>query len=135
MSDSKKILIIDDDQDISESMRIVLESKEFEVAQAWSGKEGIESARKNKPDLIILDVMMESNDSGFEVARTLKKDREFVSIPILMLTAIKDKLGLDFASNAGDKVWLPVDDYMEKPLRPEELIAKVRSLIKEDENE
>jgi len=74
--------------------------------------------------------MMETGDKGFDVARELKNDPSNKGIPILMLTAIKEKTGLDFKKEAGDEVWLPVDDYVEKPLKPEELIAKVEKLLK-----
>ena len=125
-----KILIIDDDPDIVEAMKIVLESKDYDVVVAEDGEEGLKKAKTNKPDLIILDVMMETGDKGFEIARIIKKDEAYKNIPILMLTAIKEKTGLDFRKEAGDEDWLPVDDYMDNPLKPEELIAKVESLLK-----
>lgn len=124
------ILIIDDDPDIIEAMKVVLESKKYEVAIAKSGEEGLVKTRQLKPDLIILDVMMESVDKGFEVARCLKKDNNCKGIPILMLTAIKEKIGLGFDKEAGDPDWLPVDGYCEKPLHPEQLISKVEALLK-----
>src|SRR3989338_1030904 len=123
-----KILIIDDDPDIVEAMRVVLESRDYQVNSAKSGQEGLKKVKTVKPDLIILDIMMETGDAGFEVAREIKKD--YQDIPILMLTAIKEKTGLGFKNEAGDEVWLPVDDYVEKPLKPEELISKVEALLK-----
>lgn len=125
-----KILIIDDDPDIVEAMKVVLESKNYEVAIAKSGEEGLKKVKQSKPDLIILDVMMESMDKGFDVARIFKKDKDTRNIRILMLTAIKEKTGLCFEEEAGDPDWLPVDDYCEKPLRPDELISKIEKLLK-----
>jgi len=125
-----KILIIDDDPDISEAIRVVLESKNYKVENAGSGEEGLKKVKLDKPDLIILDVMMETGDKGFDVARDLKNSPDYKNIPILMLTAIKEKTGLDFKNEAGDEAWLPVDDYAEKPLRPDQLIAKVEKLLK-----
>jgi CheY-like chemotaxis protein len=125
-----KILIIDDDPDIVEAMKVVLESKNYEVTIAKSGEEGLKKARQGKQDLIILDVMMESMDKGFDVARNLKNDQNYKAIPILMLTAIKEKTGLGFEKEAGDPDWLPVDGYCEKPLQPEELISKVDHLLR-----
>ncbi len=125
-----KILIIDDDQDIVEAMKVVLESKNYEVTLAKSGEEGLREVRQSKPDLIILDVMMESMDKGFEVARNLKNDQSHKDIPILMLTAIKEKTGLGFEKEAGDPDWLPVDGYCEKPLKADELISKVEALLR-----
>ena len=127
---AKKILIVDDDPDIVESMKIVLEDKGHEVAVAYSGEEGLKAVKKEKPDLIILDIMMETGDKGFEVARELRKDNSFKGIPILMLTAIEEKMGLTFKKEAGDKAWLPVDDYVEKPLKPGELADKVEKLLR-----
>ena len=123
-----KILIIDDDPDIVEAMRVVLESRDYQVNSAKSGQEGLKKVKLDKPDLIILDIMMETGDAGFEVAREIKKD--YQDIPILMLTAIKEKTGLGFENEAGDEVWLPVDDYVDKPLKPGELIAKVEALLR-----
>ncbi|HAZ10694.1 MAG: hypothetical protein A2047_02195 [Omnitrophica bacterium GWA2_41_15] len=125
-----KILIIDDDPDITEAIKVVLESKNYKVDNAGSGEEGLKKVKINKPDLIILDVMMETGDKGFDVARELKNSPSTQDIPILMLTAIKEKTGLDFKKEAGDETWLPVDDYVEKPLKPEELISKVEKLLK-----
>ena len=125
----EKILIIDDDPDIVEGMKVVLESKNYQVDSAKNGQEGLEKVKLNKPDLIILDIMMETADRGFEVARELKKDANYKNILILMLTAIKDRMGLDFKNEAGDEAWLPVDDYVDKPLKPEELISKVERLL------
>jgi len=125
----EKILIIDDDPDIVEGMKVVLESKNYQIDSAKNGQEGLEKVKLNKPDLIILDIMMETADRGFEVARDLKKDANYKNIPILMLTAIKDRMGLDFKNEAGDEDWLPVDDYVDKPLKAEELISKVKRLL------
>jgi len=125
-----KILIIDDDPDIVETMKIILESKNYEVALAKGGEEGLKMTRQSKPDLIILDVMMKSMDEGFDVARALKINKDHKDIPVLMLTAIKEKTGLGFEKDAGDPDWLPVDGYCEKPLKPEELISKIEMLLK-----
>lgn len=123
-----KILIIDDDPDITEGMRVVLESKNYQVFSAKSGEDGIKKVKQEKFDLVILDVMMETKDKGFEVAREIKKENK--DTPIIMLTAIKEKLGFDFKEEAGDQDWLPVDDYLDKPLKPQELISKVENLLK-----
>lgn len=125
-----RVLIIDDDPDIVESMKVILESEKFVIDVAATGKEGLKKARLKKPDVIILDVMMETGDKGFDVARDLKKDEDYKNIPILMLTALKEQRGLDFKKEAGDETWLPVDDYCDKPLKPEELISKINGLLK-----
>ncbi|NQV04701.1 MAG: response regulator [Candidatus Omnitrophica bacterium] len=130
MSNQPKILIIDDDPDIVEAMKVVLESKKYQVATAKSGEEGLKKVKQKKPDLIILDVMMETQGKGFEVARAIKGDEDSKNTPILMLTAVKENTGLDFKKEAGDDAWLPVDAYLDKPLKPDELISKVELLLR-----
>lgn len=125
-----KILIVDDDPDITESMKIILESCRHTVKTAKNGEEGLKEAAAAKYDIVILDVMMETMSKGFEVARALKGVPANAKTPILLLTAIKESTGLDFAKEAGDKDWLPVDSYLEKPLKPNELLVKVESLLK-----
>lgn len=130
MGTNAKILIIDDDPDIVEAMKVILESRDYQVSVAATGEEGLKKVKQDKPELIILDVMMETGDKGFDVAREIKWDPHYKDVPILMLTAIKEKTGLDFKKEAGDEHWLPVDDYCDKPLHPEELISKVETLLK-----
>ncbi len=89
-----KILIIDDDPDIVEAMTVVLESRNYQVSSAKNGQEGLKKVTADKPDLVILDVMMETADKGFDVAREIKNS--FKDIPILMLTAMKEKTGFGF---------------------------------------
>ena len=124
-----KILIVDDDPDIVESMRVVLKSRGYQVSCAFSGREGLKKMREEIPDLIVLDVMMPDGMDGFEVAREIKGDPKSKHIPILMLTAIKEKTGLDFQKEAGDEDWLPVEDYCSKPLNHDALVKKVSKLL------
>lgn len=126
-----KILIIDDDPDIVESMRITLESRKHKISVAISGAEGLKQAEASKYDLIILDVMMETITTGFEVARSLRRSPRNKDVPILLLTAIRERIGLDFEDTVGAKdSMLPVSAYLEKPLKPEVLLAKVDALLK-----
>lgn len=124
-----KVLIIDDDPDITEAMRTVLENRGYEVRNAFDGAEGMERLKEARPDLIILDVMMRTSQEGFEFSRELKRNMQYRDIPILMLTAVKQKTGLDFKSVAGDEAWLPVDDFLDKPVKPDVLLEKVESLL------
>lgn len=124
-----RILIIDDDPDITEAMTVVLENKGYEVASAADGSLGLAQLQAQRPDVIVLDVMMRTSQEGFEFARQLKGSAEYKDIPILMLTAVKDKTGLDFKSTAGDESWLPVEAFLDKPVKPDVLLEKVASLI------
>ena len=127
--ESKKILIIDDDPDFVMATTVVLEAKNYKVFSAKDRKDGIEKVGRVLPDLIIMDVMMEKMSDGFELTREIKHDERYKKIPILMLTAVGEKTGFNFSKIAGDEAWLPVDDYAEKPIKPEELIASIEKLI------
>ena len=124
-----RILIIDDDPDITEAMRIILEGKGYEVRNALDGTAGMDRLKEAKPDLIILDVMMRTSQEGFELSRELKNNAQYKDIPILMLTGVKDKTGLDFKSEAGDQAWLPVEEFLDKPVKPKVLLEKVEDLL------
>ncbi len=124
-----KIVIVDDDQDIRDSLQAILEGRQYTVLTAANKTEGMEKIRAEKPDLAMLDVMMETWQDGFEMARELKKGPNFKDMPILMLTGVKDKTGIDFKSSAGDPTWLPVDGYLEKPVEPNVLLAEVEKLL------
>jgi len=124
-----KILIVDDDQDFTGAMKIVLESEQFTVFSASSRAEGMEKIRNDKPDLIILDVMMQTWSDGFEMSRELKQDAGLKDIPILMLTAVKEKSGIDFKSTAGDPDWLPVEEFLNKPVKPHVLLEEVKRIL------
>lgn len=124
-----KILIIDDDPDIVEAMKIVLENGGYAVDTASDGDEGMQHIKNNTPDLIILDVMMNTPQEGFVLSRELKHDSEYKDVPILMLTSVKDKTGLNFKTAAGDDTWLPVEEFLDKPVKPDHLLAKVQELL------
>ena len=126
-----KILIVDDDPDITEVMKLVLEKEGYNVATARDSKVALQSAASAKPDLIILDVMMDTTQEGFLFSRELKQNPDFEGIPILMITAIKEKTGIDFKEAAGDDSWLPVEEFLDKPIKPEVLLSKVRELLPE----
>ena len=124
-----KILIVDDDMDITDSLKAILEDQRFSVATASDRTEGMEKFKTESPDLVILDVMMETWQDGFEMAREIKSEPDFKDIPILMLTGVKDKSGIDFKSTAGDPTWLPVDGFLDKPVDAEVLLAEVEKLL------
>jgi CheY-like chemotaxis protein len=124
-----KILIVDDDQDIRDSLQAILEGRQYTAITAADKTDGMEKVKSEKPDLIILDVMMSSWDDGFEMARELKKDEEFKNTPVLMLTGVRDQTGIDFKSSAGDPTWCPVDAFLEKPVEPGTLLAEVAKLL------
>ena len=127
-----KILIADDDQDIRDSLQAILEGRQYTVVTAADKTEGMEKIKTEKPDLIILDVMMTAWQDGFDMARELKKDPQFKDMPILMLTGIKDQTGIDFKSTAGDPTWCPVDGFLDKPVEPNILLAEIERLLSKE---
>jgi DNA-binding response OmpR family regulator len=129
MKSKRKILIVDDDIDLSSSLRVVFEHAGYEVQTAASRPEGMEKVRTGQPDLIVLDVMMQTWQDGFEMSRELKRNPEFKQTPILMLTSIEDVTGIEIKSSAGDPTWLPVDAFLDKPATPDTLLATVRNLL------
>ncbi len=124
-----KILIVDDDLDFTKALQITLESKQYTVVTAADGTEGMEKISTEKPDLLILDVMMSTWQDGFEMARELKKDTEFKDMPILMLTGVEERSGIEFKSTAGDPTWCPVDGFLDKPVESGILLAEIRKLL------
>ena len=121
----EKILIVDDDKDIYESMKIVLESEGYEVLWATNGKDGLKIAADKKPDLMILDVMMNTDDEGFQVAYKLKQNKDLADMPVIMATSVSKKTGFSFDKER-DAEFLPVNEFLEKPIEPKVLIDKVR---------
>jgi len=121
----KKILIVDDDRDVYESMKIVLEAEGYAVDWATNGTEAIEKAKAGKPDLMILDVMMNTDDEGFQVSYKMREDPELLHVPIVMVTSVGTKTGFSFDRNR-DQDFLPVNEFLEKPVDPKVLVDKVR---------
>lgn len=127
--ENAKIIIVDDDQDIRDSLQALLETRQYIAITAADKTEGLEKIKAEKPDLAVLDVMMSAIDDGFEMARELKQDPEFKDMPILMLTGIKRETGINFKSSAGDPDWCPVDSFLDKPVEPDTFIAEVEKLL------
>lgn len=129
---NEKILIIDDDDDLVHAMRLPLEAVGYEVSRAASGTEGLKKVKELNPDLIILDVMMDTTTEGFQVSLALRSPdprseyKAFSRTPILMLTSIHSTTPLRFGP---DKDYLPVDAFIEKPIEPAELLKKVRECL------
>ncbi len=129
---TNKVLIIDDDDDLVMTMRLPLEAHGYQVFRAANRREGLQKVKEVKPDIILLDVMMDSMTAGFDVCRTIRNPdpaseyAAYREIPIVMITAIHATASLRFAS---DKAQLPVDAFVEKPIEPEVLLSKVREHI------
>jgi len=124
----KKILVIDADQEFSDHLKEVLEGAGYVVDQAYTSKQGMTKLEFFQPDLLVLEVLLEENDSGFFLAREVRKHPIFGAIPIFMLTAVAEKTGGRFSLEE-DGYWMKVDDFADKPLPDEEILARVERLL------
>jgi two-component system alkaline phosphatase synthesis response regulator PhoP len=123
----KKILIVDDDPDLVEAVSMILESKNYDVAAAYGGVEGLEKAKTEKPDLIVLDVMMPDKD-GYAVCKEMKADPNLSKIPVLLLTAVVSKIPTThYTQQMGLET--EADDYIDKPVEPAELVKRIEALL------
>jgi DNA-binding response OmpR family regulator len=118
-----KVLIVDDDPDFVSAVTIVLESAGHIVSKAYSRQEGMQVFAKEKPDIVILDVMMQEPDDGFVMAQELKAKAR---VPILMLTNVGQVTGLDFDK---DSEMVPVDAFESKPIKPSVLLERINQLL------
>ena len=127
MEDKKLILLVDDDVDLVDINKTVLERNGFNVITAYTGEDGLKKANEAKPNLIVLDVMMETGSDGFNTAKALKKSDNTKDIPIIMLTSVNETVPFNFEP---DEENLPVERFLEKPLDPEKLKSEVQELLK-----
>ncbi|OHE16817.1 MAG: histidine kinase [Syntrophobacterales bacterium GWC2_56_13] len=124
---AKRILVVDDDPDLVEAISMILKSKHYEVIVAYGGVEGLEKTKTEKPDLIVLDVMMPDKD-GYTVCKELKADPVLCEIPVLLLTAVVSHISTTrFSHQMGMET--EADDYMDKPVEPVELAKRVEALF------
>lgn len=122
----KKILIIDDDPDFVRTAGIVLKSAGYEVVEALSGKEGLEKSKSDKPDLYIIDFMMETYSEGSKVVRILNEDEEAKGKPRIMITS----LDLKGPWESFPQEWLGCKFVQQKPVSPHDLLANVEKALK-----
>jgi DNA-binding response OmpR family regulator len=119
----KRILIVDDEEDILDVLKFRLEANDYEVLTASDGQEGLNKARSENPDLMILDLMLPKID-GYKVCRMLKFDEAYKSIPIIIVTARSQQKDEDMGKEMG------ADAYIAKPFEPEILLDKIRELLR-----
>lgn len=127
MSRATKILVIDDDPDLVEALKIILETESYQVVSAFDGKEGLKKVEEENPHLIILDLLLPKKD-GDILCRELKKNPRYTDIPILVLTAVAEKVDIKvFPEHKISS--LPADDYVHKPIQPQDLLDRVKKLL------
>jgi CheY-like chemotaxis protein len=127
--ETKRVLVVDDDVDLCDSLKAVLERAGYVAQTAHGRSEGMETIRATRPDLVVLDVMMGTWHDGFDMSRELKGDPELKATPILMLTSVESKTAVEFKSSVGDPTWLPVDRFLDKPVEEEVLLAEIEKLL------
>ncbi len=124
----KKILLVDDDADFTEAVKLLLESRSYDVTVANDGKEGLKKVQTEGPNLIILDVMMPEMD-GYQVCAKLKADPKYRQIPILLLTAVGEAITTtSYTKEMGMKT--EADDYIPKPVEPMEIVERVENILR-----
>ncbi len=121
----RKILVVDDDEDTLELITMMIESAGYEVIGVDSGEACLQMLRKIRPDLIIMDVMMETMTKGFNVGYDIKHDPHYRSIPLIIVSAIDKQAGFPVDINS-----IEADSFMEKPLEPERLLKSIKELMK-----
>lgn len=121
----KKILIVDDEQDIVESLKFVLETADYSCYCAYNGEDGLKLAKELIPDLIILDVMM-PKINGYKISRLLKYDKKYQNIPILMITARSQEEDKIIGEETG------ADEYITKPFELDTVVEKVNQYLKQE---
>jgi len=125
---AKTVLIIDDDPEFTASTRDLLEAEDYRVANLPGVSGAIDRIKEVRPDVILLDVMMESADSGLNTAKALRDDPETASIPVILITGISKAEHL-LPSYAPNEAWPNVKTSFEKPVDPEALIRKLREIL------
>lgn len=125
---SARILIIDDNPSVLLSLRTFLEDKGYEALCASSADEGIEMIRDERPDLILLDIMMENLYSGFHICSWVKNDPDLRHIPIIGISGIAERLGIRYSMET-DREFFNPDAYLEKPIDRDDLLKKIETLL------
>lgn len=124
----KKILIVDDDPDMVEALKIILETNSYSVIIAQDGEEGFRKIKSECPDLIILDLIM-PKVGGDMVCKKIKEDKECAHLPVIILTAMAEKMNIKFFDKIPEISTSP-DEYLDKPIQPRDLLEKIEKLLK-----
>jgi len=123
-----RVLIVDDDMEFVKLYSLYLRNKGLEVSAAYSAAEALEVLRGASPDVVVLDVMMEHFDSGFNVSRTIKETHP--DLPVILMTAIGEETGLDFRpKNDEERGLMHADAFLDKGASPDDLLAKIQELV------
>ena len=125
-----KILVVDDDVDYVESTAAVLGARGYKVIAAHDGKEGLEKAKSEIPQLIIIDLMMNTINEGYDFCLEIRKDKRFKDIPLLMISSAHQNDMFKDLNFVPDDVWFPIDTFLDKPVNADTLLEHVNRLVK-----
>jgi len=121
------IKIIDDDTEFMENLSLILRKEGYEVTTRDSIEGAVKELAEAMPDLLILDVIFPENPAaGFDLARNIRERKDLKKLPVILLTAVNQELPMDFSSKDIDPEWMPVEDFVEKPVNFEELLGKIK---------
>ena len=126
------LIIVDDDPDVREALVLMLEPQGYRVSAHATGPEGLTAIQRERPDLVLLDVMLAHPAEGFRLAHELKADPATGGIPIVMISSIGHTLGLDYAHEMGND-YVATEAFLDKPIRPETLLRTIRRILEPDE--
>lgn len=122
------ILVIDDDPDVREALRLMLEPAGYQLNGHSTGPEGMKAIADAPPDLILLDIMLSSPSEGFHLAYELRMDEATRQIPIIMISAIGQTMGMDYAKELGSE-YVPAEQFLDKPLKADTVLSAVRETL------
>jgi len=126
-----RIMIIDDDIQLADNTALLIRQKGHEVTTLYTTGDAVRRITEDHPDLVILDVMFPDNPvAGFDLARQIRRTKAIKDLPIILLTGINQDFPMDFSSQDIDPDWMPVQDFMEKPVKMPALLDKVNRLMK-----
>lgn len=126
------ITLVDDDVEFAENISKILKNEGYSVSLYYDTEGMVDKLIRNTPDLLILDVMFPEHPSGgFDLAREIRKTEQIKNLPIILLTAINQVLPMDFSSKDIDPDWMPVQEFIEKPVQMDELVAKINKLLQD----
>lgn len=125
-----KIMIIDDDAGLMDNMFVILKNAGYTVTVSDTVDGAIEKLTADKPDLLILDVMFPDNPAaGFDLARKIRQTREISKLPVVLLTGVNQHFPMDFSQGDIDADWMPVQDFIDKPVDFKKLLSKISMLL------
>lgn len=133
MCGKKQIMVVDDDVQLVDTVKTLLESVGYEVSYAYQLEKGVALARELKPDLILLDILFAGppGPSGLEISQQLRQDPTLKDTPVIVLTGVKKVLGIRFKMEP-DETYMPVSAFLEKPFKPDSLLSAIENVLGSD---